>query len=79
MLKIKDNVDLKELEKFGLVPNVWVIGGAYIKEENDVEKQINCVPYQVVVYKDRQIRIYNQSGNEILFDLIQAGFVEKVD
>lgn len=78
MLKIKDDVDLKELEKFGLVPNVWVIGGAYIKEENDVEKQINYVPYQVVVYKDRQIRIYNQSGNEILFDLIQAGLVEKV-
>lgn len=76
MLKIKDNVDLKELEKFGF------------------DEYIECYEYikydaSFYVYKDTRIIKFDCSdwgldkdnGAEIiqvLFDLIQAGLVEKV-
>lgn len=62
MLKIKNNVDLKELEKFG-----------FHKEFDYYEG------YEIIVdCCSRQIEIY-EGGEEKLFDLIQAGLVEKVD
>lgn len=66
MLKIKDNVDLKELEKFGfkfLYDKEWFNGKFRINNNT------------------RKIRIItNKSPYEIdtLYDLIQAGLVEKV-
>ena len=70
MLKIKDNVDLKELEKFGLKED---------KENNryDIQEEIYREIYYLRVYKDdRDIRFFGQE--DVLFDLIQAGLVEKV-
>lgn len=85
MLKIKDNVDLKELEKFGfreviLHPNSL-----------DIKKEVKGYSSRIywVLEKDKIIRIAlnNQtlkslaSNNEVedtLYDLIQAGLVEKV-
>ena len=32
MLKIKDNVDLKELEKFGFIPQIYFDAKVYEKE-----------------------------------------------
>ena len=76
MLKIKDNVDLKELEKFGFY------------------KCVECYKYDkydtsFYVYKDTRIIKFDcgdwgleqDNGAEVirvLFDLIQAGLVEKV-
>ena len=61
MLKIKDNVDLKELEKFG-----------FHKEFDYYEG------YDIIVdCYSRRIEVY-EGGEEKLFDLIQAGLVEKV-
>ena len=68
MLKIKDNVDLKELEKFGfdtrassngngIVGNGWLI-------ENTTRKIYRWETYGDLV---------------VLFELIQAGLVEKVE
>lgn len=72
MLKIKDNVDLKELEKFGFEKGNKYDWEDYIYDED-------------FYIKDRQIVIesewYGYSLDrltEILFDLIQAGLVEKV-
>ena len=74
MLKIKDNVDLKELEKFGFIYN------------NDVGQYIfNCInePLTINVW-NRKINIsdYNTLTANILvskiYDLIKAGLVEKV-
>ena len=61
MLKIKDNVDLKELEKVG-----------FHKEFDYYEG------YDIIVdCYSRKIEVY-EGGEEKLFDLIQAGLVEKV-
>lgn len=74
MLKIKDNVDLKELEKYGF------------KLNDDIEYQLtieknNCRTICVV---ENNRMIYMQSIGyvvqelSILYDLIKADLVEKV-
>lgn len=68
MLKIKDNVELKELEKFGFKLN----------EKGQYEKRFT------LIYKNRKIsgRSGDKGFSKIyiayeLYDLIQAGLVEK--
>lgn len=76
MLKIKDDVDLKELEKFGFKWDEYYTE-YYIFSKNKDEK--------VSVTEDRRILIEDFSGFsiveylDVLFDLIQAGLVEKVE
>lgn len=82
MLKIKDNVDLKELEKFGFrkkVSEKW-----YVYTFNDDKYDIELVIYE----ETRQIIIYSaiyygyENGKTVepkLYDLIMAGMVEKVE
>ena len=69
MLKIKDDVDLKELEKFGF----------------ELNKNAQYQKRYTLIYKNRKIS--GRSGDKghsklyiayELFDLIQAGLVEKV-
>ena len=77
MLKIKDNVDLKELEKFG-----------FVKNYNSYEKVIWESDCDLVVDKERIICHQNYATADMngcarelvvaIFDLIQAGLVEKV-
>lgn len=104
MLKIKDNIDLKELEKFGFEkydeirsnsPKGIRLNLQTYKEQgyryNDgtniievVEKRENS--YWIHYNKERQIYIYESDyemsvsiyAYDKLFDLIQAGLVEKV-
>lgn len=73
MLKIKDNVDLKELEKFGFELN------------DDAEYQLtieknNCRTIVVVEYS-RSIYVqsigYVVEDLNIIYDLIEADLVEK--
>lgn len=79
MLKIKDNVNLKELEKYGF------------KYESGYEWQgykaykLICDDYalEVVDDEDRWLMIENYEHcyatiTNVLYDLIQAGLVEKV-
>lgn len=79
MLKIKDNVDLKELEKFG-----------FVKYDN--EFYFDIVPYTVenqsylcISEKDKQIDTgFVELGDidtmvDKIYDLIQAGLVEKIE
>jgi hypothetical protein len=78
MLKIKDNVDLKELEKFGFkhIPKQRGIYEHYeyaTKGENDFYPMLRCYVY----CQDRRIGV-NTNELDVLFDLIQAGLVEKV-
>ena len=70
MLKIKDNVDLKVLEKFGFEKNEK---GQYIKPNT-------------LIYKNRTIsgRSRNSGWSKLyiayeLFDIIKADLVEKVE
>ena len=86
MLKIKDNVDLKELEKFGF---------STYKDEIKIDDE--KILYFTYCYKDFYLyvtdarNIYGEECDYIkgtvlanenfdtLFDLIQAGLVEKVE
>lgn len=77
MLKIKDGLDLKELEKFGFSKNF--IGYKFYIKDCDYFSSI------YILNKSKQIifsgGINEQMGEimfEKLFDLIQAGYIEKV-
>ena len=102
MLKIKDNVDLKELEKFGLKPRYIMtdeqIGKTSIesyysskyrprfgyctfrkKKGNAILKIINRIICNKV---DRKTFIFEDDNFvdvDLLYDLIKADLVEKVD
>lgn len=75
MLKIKGSVDLKELEKFGL---------KYIKNSNypNLSNEEYYYDYvgTIVIYENTRTIIVRHTGTEAmntLYDLIQAGLVEK--
>ncbi len=69
MLKIKDNVDLKELEKFG-----------FIKDKNIYHYKNIFDVTVLMVFDNRKIsNPTDDNGNVILYDLIHAGLVEKVE
>lgn len=74
MLKIKDNVDLKELEKFGFWEweNTW---GVYTKK--DIIPTIEDADLFLYEY-DRIIMFSEDSDLDVLYDLIKADLVEKV-
>ena len=71
MLKIKDNVDLKELEKFG-----------FKKFKNELYHISSNIYDNIVIDIDsKEINlscIANEKIEDIIFDLIQLGLVEKV-
>lgn len=78
MLKIKDNIDLKELEKFGFVEE----NNKFIKTQD-----IFGVGEGLIVYKKTRRLDWNGYEDLIdldwlfntLFDLIKADLVEKVE
>lgn len=73
MLKIKDNVDLQELEKLGFGKGFRKCGDSYYQWEH------------LFVLEDRSIRLVDRVNGDCtyddslmkLFDLISAGIVEK--
>lgn len=81
MLKIKDNVDLKELEKFGFFKDYLVDTLVYrkvIKQEIGILKQ-EC---EIIIWKEnKNIDVFTTKGllDEVLYDLIKADLVEKVE
>ena len=82
MLKIKDNVDLKELEKFGFIKCEY--GDRSLVYEH---KEISEKTFQWILINDKRemdlgCEFYDTSLDilqDILFDLIQAGLVEKME
>ena len=72
MLRIKDNVDLKELEKFGFKDYGTFYRIAWFVCTFEAEDYI-CVDKET-----RKISLYRGGYIDVLFDLIQAGLVEKV-
>ena len=94
MLKIKDNVDLKELEKFGFtVIKDFLEGTSCVKSFLEEESGMS-IDTTLYINTDRIIQLdcyadcsdeytFNMSSDcseilEIMFNLIQAGLVEKV-
>lgn len=79
MLKIKDDVDLKELEKFGFE---YKYGNVY----QYLRKIDGRIPYRIYTTKNHkylQIEIFEpvliaHRLQDLIYDLIQAGLVEKI-
>lgn len=82
MLKIRDDVDLKELEKFGFKYNEelnhWYKHciGTFNKFIVLAEADIDNVRGQIVFYNDSAFN--TTLYLDTLYDLIKAGLVEKV-
>ena len=76
MLKVKDNVDLKELEKFGLKLHEETGRYEYIKRNCGGETYIFINSWnKKILFVQR--KNYDDICLGILYDLIQAGLVEK--
>lgn len=74
MLKIKDNVNLQELEKFGFernsnFPDGWAMVKTYKKGKYYQE--------DIYVWNDRKIQVTAIDILDTLYDLIKADLVEK--
>ena len=74
MLKIKDKVDLKELEKFGFceTKNTF-LKNETLREATSIHKDTNII---YLTYDDGRRYYLNI---DVLYDLIKAGLVEKVE
>ena len=69
MLKIKDNVDLKELEKYGFKKKYYYNAICIVREDRKHDIFFDL--------KTRKLLFINY-GYDILYDLIKDGLVEKV-
>lgn len=77
MLKIKDDVDLKELEKFGFKESEWLEG-----KPTELHKNFTDIELYDSIYEKWNIRKIYVSGSAYLdevYDLIKADLVEKVE
>ena len=79
MLKIKDNVDLKELEKFGFLELGYANGVVYrfsrIRGKFELSNLIISSSDRILHYNIMSVK---NELDDVVFDLIQAGLVEKV-
>lgn len=73
MLKIKDNIDLKELEKYGFRLNGML---SYTKRIGGI-----TVVCSTILNKCRELYLFRETGEDLntLYDLIKANLVEKVE
>ena len=84
MLKIKDNVDLKELEKYGFEERTYEYTKIYDLREYTIWVS---VVKDDPSYNDRYIYIkndyydadYDALAPDVMYDLIKDGLVEKVE
>jgi hypothetical protein len=81
MLKIKDNVDLKELEKFGFEKDGYDYYYDFIPyNEDNSNGQYICADIKTrKIYLDYIDLDYFNKSAELLYDLIKADLVEKVE
>ena len=87
MLKIRDNVDLKELEKYGFVNDeiygrkVKIKRMMSSKEFNSEIVEIDLITRQLQIFiDDEYYEIYTKSSTlDFIYDLIKADLVVKVE
>lgn len=75
MLKIKDEVDLKELEKFGFIKHSKL--GVWFKIVGAFGEAMTIGSKRQILYQADLDGLRFELWNETIFDLIQAGLVEK--
>lgn len=76
MLKVKEGIELEELEKYGFKRKNFADGNdLYIKEYRDYEEVRDCI---TVFCKDRTLMVAHAIYMlDTLYDLITAGIVVK--
>lgn len=83
MVKIKDNIDLKELEKFGFIykENKRFPRNSIWNWNDMLEVKENKEQIYIRTFNKREITVYSTCGIAIdkLYDLIQEGLVEKME
>ena len=86
MLKIKDNVDLKELEKFGFKYNEATYENWNLRLQDTFSNSVEIrITNDRIIYPVADLSCYNLGNtyelkmHDIMYDLIQAGLVEKVE
>ena len=77
MLKIKDNVDLKELKKYGFKRKYYNCTKSLVLE---YELKDHPHKYQDIIFdiSTRKLEFCNW-GSDVMYDLIKADLVEKVE
>lgn len=88
MLKIKDNIDLKELEKYGfsknefgdLEKNIDIKDFLIFYNVNHISIRIDCTQYigRIGIIIDGSSYCFDKEL-DILYDLIKADLVEKIE
>ena len=79
MLKIKDNVDLEELKKYGFEENSFYYSKTFNFEYYKVEINIEKDRKYLIIQNDYYDSDYACYIPSIIYDLIKADLVEKVD
>lgn len=82
MLKIKNNVDLKELEKFGFEydednNNYFYYGFTRANCNSEIRMYIN--KDDRIISTGFDMYVHEEKIHDKIYDLIQAGLVEKVE
>ncbi len=80
MLRIKKEVDLKELEKFGFEENEYnyfYYGFTRPNSNSEISILIDIETRDILTYLD--INVDNSKIHDKIYDLIVAGYVEKVE
>lgn len=92
MLKIKDEIDINELRKFGFKPKYHEDTGeiiAYQKTNKEIEYEgltvkLETVKSEIRIFKRTKVgwiinKYKERADLDTLYDLIQAGLVEKME
>lgn len=78
MKKIKENIDLKELEKYGYKEE----NGVYVKHTNDTyygyQLNISIEPYTRIIEKCFCWNCFSFNVDKYIQDLIKAGYVDEI-
>lgn len=77
MLKIKDNIDLKELEKYGFYYN----GYGFTNKNYSYISRCGSYVNKIFIHKDRHLSFNNPTNKvfNVLYDLIKDDLVERVE
>lgn len=78
MLKIKDNVDLKELEKYGFEENSFYYSKTFNFEYYEVKIDVEKDRKYLIIQNDYYDSDYACYIPNLIYDLIKADLVEKV-
>lgn len=78
-LRIKDNIDLKELEKFGFIKDDFYYTKEFDYEYYKVKIDIELDRKYIIIQNDYYDSDYACYIPNIIFDLIEAKLVEKVE